>query len=503
MPAVDWNHALEAVRRRQLAGQALTGVTEDTRRLRPGMVFVARRGLHTDGHDLLEAARGLGAVLTVGSRRMPAGGPDVLVADPAEALALLVSAWHGDPGFRLRLIGITGTNGKTTAAHLTTAILQAAGCAVGTVGTLGYSFGGSTVPPGHTTPPPEVLYPLLAEWAALGATHAVMEVSAQALTQRRTAACPFAAAALTSFARDHGEFYPDQEAYRAAKLELFHHLRGAAVLPASGDVGEGDLSLFVEAAAGAPATVFFGGGPEAGAAVWAARRGPLGLDHTPLTLHLPGEAPQALRLPLPGEHNVQNAACAAAIAWSLGIPAPAIVAGLQQSAPPAGRALCLQLPERGAWAVVDYAHNPAALAAVLRWLRQAVPGRIHLVLGARGGRDRGKRPLMGAVVAALADGAVFTSDRPAEEDPEEGALPLLRAAQDCGLTAAFVRDRAEAIGLAVSRLGRGDCVVVCGKGTEPWQGDSPGRDGMDDPAVLEALGAVPLTPAAAGSAVGR
>ncbi len=490
---MDWEEALEAVRRRRWDGRAITGVTEDTRRLVPGMVFVARRGTHVDGHDLLASARQEGAVLTVGGRSVAPGLPDVVVPDPGAALAHLVAGWHGDPGRRLTLVGLTGTNGKTTTAHWVAAILAAAGHAVGTIGTLGYRFAGHTETGEHTTPPPEVLYGLLARWLAAGATHVVMEVSAQALSQGRTAACPFAAAALTSFARDHGEFFPDQDAYRAAKARLFADLRGVAVLPHPG-ADATDHQAFAAAAAGAARTVLYGTeGTVQGRPGPPPPAGGEALTQSCLDLRLPGEArAQPVRLRLGGEHNAGNATCAAAVAWVLGVPPATLRAALASAPPPAGRAVCLHLAERGAWAVVDYGHNPAALAASLRWLRRAVPGRVYVVLGARGGRDQGKRPLMGAVVAALADGAIFTADRPAPEDAEAAAAPLLRAARDCGGEAVFVRDRARAIGRAVGLLGAGDCLLVSGKGTEPWEGDSPERGALDDAALLRELGAAPL-----------
>ncbi len=494
---MEWSQALAAVRLRRVAGRRITGVTEDTRRLAPGMVFVARQGLRMDGHELLAMAREQGAILTVGARRVGDDLPDVMVPDPAAALAHLVSAWYGDPGRHLTLIGITGTNGKTTAAHLTAAVLRAAGHSVGTIGTTGYAFNGQKAVGGHTTPPPEVLYRLLAQWRAAGATHVVMEVSAQALTQRRTAACTFAAAALTSFARDHGEFYPDQHAYREAKVLLFRDLRGVAVLPGP-PAGDADLQAFASAASeGAARTVFYG--PE-GTVRGRSLASP-SLDRLRMELRLPEEDHASpVVLPLPGEHNVTNATCAAAIAWSLGVPGEIVRAGLEGASRPAGRALCMRMPDRDAWAVVDYAHNPAALAAVLRWLRGSVRGKVYVVLGARGERDRGKRPLMGAVVAALADSAVFTSDRPAGEAPDAAAAPMLQAAKDCGTRACFIGDRAAAIAHAVGLLRDGDCVLVTGKGTETWQGDSPGRDGTDDPTVLQALGAIPLCDESRGEA---
>ncbi len=481
---MQWDAALDAVRRRAWRGRALGGVTEDTRRLERDMVFVARRGLRTDGHQLLAAARDKGAAFTVGSRRVEAGLPDVLVPDSDAALARLVSAWYRDPGHGLVLVGVTGTNGKTTVAHLMAGILKAAGFAVGTLGTLGYAFADDRRPATHTTPPPETLYRVLAGWREAGATHVVAEVSAQALSQRRVAACRFRAAALTSFARDHGEYYADQACYRAAKEQLFREAADVAVLPRDAP----DYPAFV-AAARCPIVTFGRGGMVD--VHWLG-----GTLHTSTCrLCLPGLPSKHLTLRLPGSYNSRNAACAAALAWALGVRIDAIAQGLHGAQPPPGRATALGLPERSAWAVVDYAHNPAALAATLRWLRGAVNGRLHVVLGARGGRDADKRPLMGAVIAALADSAVFTADRPAPEDAEEAAAPLLQAARECGLPARFVRDRSEAIAVAVAALRPGDCLLVTGKGTEPWApGDGGGcrRSGehRSDLTLLGELGAV-------------
>ena len=483
---MDWAEALEAVRRRRWRGQTLAGVTEDTARLRPAMVFVARIGLHHDGHTFLRQARASGAAFTVGARPVAHGLPDVLVPDPAAALAHLVAAWHGDPGENLRIVGITGTNGKTTVAHLTAAIFTAAGHPTGTIGTLGCRFSDRGLATTHTTPPPEVLYPLLAEWREADATHVVMEVSAQSLTQRRTAACRFSVAALTCLTREHGECFPDDNAYQAAKQALFTAVRGAAVLPADDPA----FQAFAAAASHARLVTFGRGGDIDIGWIGGGLTGSVG------EIHFPHSRPQRLELRLPGRHNLRNAACAAAIAWAAGVPAEVIVAALRGAVPAPGRANCQWLPDLRAWAVVDYAHNPGALVAVLRWLRESVRGCLYVVIGARGGRDTGKRPLMGAAIAALADGAIFTADRPGAEDPAEAVAQMLQAARGCGLRARFVRDRAEAIAAATRLLRAGDCLLVTGKGSEPWDADDstswPYATDRTDVAVLRDLGAQPI-----------
>ena len=469
---LEWADALRAVRERQHAGVALAGVTEDSRRLRPGMVFVARRGEHVDGHAFLADARARGAALTIGER-----DADVVVADPATALAALVSAWNGDPGARLNLVGITGTNGKSTVTHLVAAILRAGGARPGLVGTTGYAFGGPLSHGPHTTPPPEVLYPLLRRWVDAGADSAVLEVSAQGLAQGRTAALRFSAAALTSFSREHGEAFPNHAAYLAAKARLFREeTEGIAVLPHA----EARHPDWADAVRGLRVLTFGRGGFVRATA----QAGP-GFGPALVELRWPG---YRLRFPyhLPGAHNLRNASCAAALALGLGLPGEAIASGLQSVRGVPGRGVVLA-ERRGSTVIVDYAHNPAALRAVLTMARAGATGRLHVVLGPRGERDPGKRPRMGAVIAALADSAVITADRPASEDPTRAARSMLAAARARGLDAVFVRDRAEAIALAASRLAPGDALVVTGKGVEPWGGDDSTSGFHTD---VEALGAV-------------
>ncbi len=453
---------LRAVADHHWNGKPLSGVTEDSRRVRPGMVFVARRGRQVDGHLFLSAARQAGAALTVGEYRLSPDSPDILVSDGGKALAELVSAWYGDPGRNLTLVGITGTNGKTTTAYLTASILAASGRAVGTIGTLGYRFAEEIEEPSHTTPPPETLYRLLHDWGENGATHIVMEASAQALAQGRTAACPFRVAALTNITRDHGEYFRTMDSYRRAKRVLFTELGrdATAVLPSD----DPEARPFVAAIA-AP-TLYYGDG----GMVTATEHGDPTLDGTAMVLSINGRGHHVF-LPLPGLYNIRNALCASAAAHALGIPDLAIVEGLEKAEPVVGRTVVFETPA-GVRAVIDYAHNPAGLVSVLRLLRGTTLGRLCVVMGARGHRDKGKRPLMGAVIAALADELVLTSDRPLSEDPAQAAKPMLTAAQACGLPTRFVRDRAQAIAEVALTMEPRDCLLVSGKGSEPWLGDS-------------------------------
>lgn len=483
---VSWESLVRAVARRQWRGRALAGVTEDSRQVLPGMVFVARPGTCADGHDFVAAAAAAGAVLVVAEREVAARVPTCIVPSGARALALLAAAWHGEPARRLRLVGVTGTNGKTTVTHLVGAILEAAGTPALLLGTLGLWVAGRRLrPPSRwTTPPAPVLQADLARALAAGARAGALEVSAQALEQRRVDGCTFEVVACTNVTREHGEHFLDQDSYHLAKQRLFDPRE----FPGARAVVHERLArdpLWRLVARRRPAPLTFGWrGADVHVLEWA-QRGLAGSD-VELAVPLGGSMVRLrLRLPLPGAYNVENAACAAAIAAALGLDADAIRRGLEGVRHVPGR--LQHVRQRPFRVIVDYAHNPASLRAVLTTVRRATPGRLVLVLGARGGRDRGKRPLMGAVAAALCDRLVLTSDRPAGEDPEEAAAPLRRAALDCGAVADFVPDRFEALRAALDGVRAGDTVLVAGKGDEPWCGDGEPAPGTTDVTALEAL----------------
>jgi UDP-N-acetylmuramoyl-L-alanyl-D-glutamate--2,6-diaminopimelate ligase len=485
-PEAGWAEVLDAAARHTFRGRPLTHLTDDARAVRPGSIFVARRGFAADGHDFIPEAVARGAAVLVAERPVRAAPPVCRVPDGRRALSSLADAWWGHPSRRLRVIGVTGTNGKTTTTWLLASILAAAGLSPCIVGNLGFVLRGrrrARLP--WTTPPPVELHGLLAEARALGSDAAVLEVSAQSLSQARVADLAFDAAAITNLSREHGEYYADAAAYREAKLSLFR-LLGRGDKPARAVLNGSlpDLARFREAAA-VPTLTY---GPDGEVrAVEVRSRGLLGND---LALALPAaggsEEVLRLRLRLPGPFNVENALCAAALACALGVPAEAVAAGLGRLRHVPGR---MQTVQRAPFrAVADYAHNPAGLRAVLGALRRATPGRLALVMGARGRRERGKRQLMGAVAAAFCDRVILTSDRPAGEDPAEAAEPMRRAVADVGVAVSFERDRFRALQTALVGLRPGDCAVAVGKGDEPWGEDDSAEPGpLDDVAALRRL----------------
>lgn len=490
MSQVTWQAVQAAVAAHRFEGSPLSGVTEDSRAVVPGAVFVARPGRTWDGHRFAGAAAAAGAALLVVERPCPSPLPQCVIPSAGSALSRLAALWHGEPARALRLVGVTGTNGKTTVARLTAAVLEAGGVPASSLGTLGVWVRGERVQ-AHlpwTTPPAPVLHGHLAAMRASGVAACVLEVSAQALDQRRVDDCPFEVAAVTSIAREHGEYFVNQEAYHAAKLRLFGADRPAG--PPAWSVVNEDLRGFVEPAlrgrdGQSPRYLTYGW--SAGSVrvdAWTSH----GLEGSDLALSvLAGRRRRrlTLRLGLSGAHNVENALCAFAIGHALGLAPAAILRGLEAVTSVPGR---LQHVCRTPYQViVDYAHNPAGLRATLATVRGVTRGRLCLVLGARGGRDTGKRPLMGAVAAALCDRVVVTSDQPASEDPEEAALTMRRAAADCGAPVEFYRSRLEALRAAVADLRPGDTLLVVGKGDEPWQGDGEPGPGTTDAGVLEGL----------------
>lgn len=493
---LSWPEAVRAAEQHTLRGVPLTEISDDSRTVRPGAIFVAHRGRQVDGHAFIGAALAAGARMVVAEQPVECEAPLCVVPDGRRGLSALAAAWFGHPARQLRMVGVTGTNGKTTTVQLAAAILEAMGlhaCRIGTLGVQGRGGGPAAMP--WTTPSAIPLHAALAQEIAGGTDACVMEVSAQGLSQARVADCAFDVGAITNFARDHREFYRSEEEYVQAKATLFRQLRAGdkpATAVLNGAVRH--LAVFREAC-GVPILEYGEGGAVRALSV---RR--QGLDGTRLVIRTPARPGGVLvQLHLAGAHNVDNALCAAAIGVALGASPEAIASGLQSVREVPGR---LQHVSRGpVRTVVDYAHNPSGLRAVLRLLREATTGRLVVVMGARGQRDQGKRPLMGTIAAAFADQVVLTSDRPADEDPQAAAEPMRLAIADCGVPVRFVSDRLRALALAMEGRAAGDCVVALGKGQEPWEDDSE-QAGWDDVAALEALQAEGGR-AAAGSPLAR
>ena len=474
----------------------VTAVTADSRRVVPGSLFVAVRGEKADGRAFIPEAvrRGCLAVAVEEGADIDAlAVPVLVVADTHAALAGAAAAWHGHPARDLRLIGITGTNGKTTTSWLLEALLLHAGHRPGVIGTVDYRYHG---PDGlHvlcqaplTTPDPVTLQGLLRTMVDGGATHVVMEVSSHALEQDRLGPVQFDVALFTNLSRDHLDYHQTMERYFAAKKRLFErHLKedGSAVIVH--ETAEGESAWGERLAALLPDRRVFRCGFSMQCEVRATDL-VQAMTGFSCVLHL-GNEQGSFSSPLTGGYNVLNILAAAATGLGLGLPAEQIRTGLAQVGRVPGRLERVTLAEgagaAGPTVFVDYAHTPDALENVLVSLRPLATGRLICVFGCGGDRDRGKRPLMGAIAARGADVAIVTSDNPRTEDPETIVAAVAIGAADTGrqlhgvtalLTAdpptagyAVLADRREAILAACSLARPEDTLLIAGKGHEDYQ----------------------------------
>lgn len=438
----------------EAASVEVTGVTADSRGAGPGVVFAALRGAKADGAAFAAeaVAKGAVAVLAAPEAVVDVAVPVVRDEDPRRRLAMMAAALAGPQPETI--VAVTGTAGKTSVAEFTRQIFAAAGRRAVSVGTLGIR-GAVEVPGGLTTPDPVALHARLAALARDGITHVAMEASSHGIEQRRLDGVRLAAAGFTNIGRDHLDYHGTFEAYLAAKLRLFDTLQpdgSRTVVNPDAPGGAAVLAIAPDA---------FTVGPRGeGLRLLDSERLPDGAR-----LVLEGAAGRhEVRLPLVGDFQVENALVAAGLAIVAGVSETEAVAALGSLVGAPGR-LELVGRARGAPVFVDYAHKPEAVTAALSAVRPAVKGRLVVVIGAGGDRDAGKRPLMGAAAAAIADVVIVTDDNPRSEDPASIRAAILAAAPG----AIEIGDRAEAIARAVAMLREGDALVVAGKGHETGQ----------------------------------
>jgi UDP-N-acetylmuramoyl-L-alanyl-D-glutamate--2,6-diaminopimelate ligase len=450
------------VRLRELVGDGpedveVTDLAFDNRAVEPGTLFFCVPGFTRDGHDFAPDAVARGAAALVVQRPLGLGVPEVVVDDVRAAMAAAAARFAGDPTARLRVVGITGTNGKTTTAFLVRSLLEAAGVQCGLLGTVKSVVGGVEAEVKHTTPEAIDLQRTFAAMLEAGDAACAMEVSSHALELRRADAIHWAVAVFTNLTQDHLDFHPTMEAYFLAKRRLFAAAEGPRIVNVDDAYGRRLEDEFD--------CVTFGLDRPA--------------DYGPARL-------EGVRLPLPGRFNQLNALGALAAVEALGVTVPE--GTLDRVALVPGR---FEPVDEGQpfTVLVDYAHTPDSLDNVLRAARELADGRVLVVFGAGGDRDRGKRPLMGEIAGRLSDVAIVTSDNPRSEDPD-AILDEIEA----GMTGTWERevDRRAAIERAVALAAAGDVVVIAGKGHEQGQEFADGRkEPFDDRVVTaEALRAV-------------
>lgn len=463
------------------AMRELWDVTADSRQVRVGALFCAWKGTSSDSHQYLPqvfTAGAAGVVVEECTSEIPT--PQICVTDGRLGAAYAAAEFFSDPWQRMTLVGVTGTNGKTTTAAMLRHLLAQDGPA-GYVGTLGAVGADGEVIPGTeglTTPGPVEAARWLRRFLDEGVERVAMEVSSHALDQARMAAARFDAAVFTNLTRDHLDYHETMEAYRGAKLRLLHLLKpgGAAVLNVDDDAWR-------DVASPIGRTVRFGV-ERSGDADVAAERVRVGAGGMEFTLRTPdGTAPVAL--PIFGGFNVSNAVAAAAVLWSIGWEVERIAQALGTLPQVPGRLERIAGPPRSATVLRDYAHTPDALERALEAVRPLVSGRLIVVFGAGGDRDVGKRAEMGRIAAAHADLAIVTSDNPRTEDPETildgiesgmGSAPRLR-----------ISDRREAIRTALTEGRADDLVLLAGKGHETYQIVGTEKRPFDERAIVQEL----------------
>ncbi|UCF78311.1 MAG: UDP-N-acetylmuramoyl-L-alanyl-D-glutamate--2,6-diaminopimelate ligase, partial [Candidatus Eiseniibacteriota bacterium] len=445
----------------------VTHVAYDSRRIGPGGVFVCISGLHSDGHQFARDAVSSGAVaLVVEKETSVEGAVSVLVPDTRKALALLSCRFHGYPSRKLKVVGITGTNGKTTVSYMVRSICREAGLKAGVIGTIGYDLGDVSLKGPHTTPEAPEFQELMAKMVDLGMTHAAVEVSSHALALSRSYGTEFDVVVFTNLSRDHLDFHGTFEEYKRSKLKLFtREERGVfdKDRPTSVVNLDGQCSQeFVKAAA--QNLVTYSMRTEAdvrGADV------ELFPDGSTFSVFWKGEHLR-VALSIPGAFNAMNALAAFGVGTALNLEVHQIIRGLQAVRGIPGR---LERVEKGQdfSVFVDYAHTPDALGNVLRAVRDITEGRLVCVFGCGGDRDKGKRSEMGRVAGSLADLCVITSDNPRSEDPLGIIASIEKGARQVDAHVTVVPGRREAIEHALRGARTGDSVLVAGKGHENYQ----------------------------------
>jgi UDP-N-acetylmuramoyl-L-alanyl-D-glutamate--2,6-diaminopimelate ligase len=451
----------DAVSDRRFAALEVAGVSADSRAVGPGDLFVAIAGARDDGLRFVDKALEAGAVAVMAERAPPPSLPEgvafIRVGNARRALALAAAKLL--PGQPRVIAAITGTSGKTSVAAFTRQIWASLGASAASVGTVGLVTPTRRVYGSLTTPDPVRLHRTLDALAAEGVTHLAIEASSHGLDQYRLDGVRVAAGAFTNLSRDHLDYHPTLEAYLAAKLRLFTELiepGGTAVIAA-----DHEHSDAVVAAAGARGLRLVTVGRR-GESLRLLETGIEGFAQLLRVVHAGTE--HAVRLPLPGAFQIENALVAAGIAIATGSEPAAALSALSTIEGARGR-LELVGERNGAPIFVDYAHKPDALAKALEALRPYAAGRLVVVFGCGGDRDAGKRPMMGAIAARMADRVVVTDDNPRSEDPAAVRAAIIAAAPG----AIEIGDRREAIVRSIARLERGDVLLIAGKGHETGQ----------------------------------
>ncbi len=437
----------------------ISGICYDTRKIQAGELFVALPGYKTDGALYIREALEKGAAAVVCQSPPEEPGPWIRATDPRRTLAQLSCRWFGYPARSLPVIGVTGTNGKTTVTYLLKSMLEETlGAKVGLIGTNQILIGETALPAGRTTPESWEVQSLLRRMEDQGCAWAVMEVSSHALMMHRVEGIEFKAGIFTNLTQDHLDFHKTMEAYRAAKQRLFAQSE-RAVLNLDDETGR-----YYASQAPCPVTTYSESRKEADLTAANLRLFP---DRVEFEAVARGQISR-VRLPIPGGFTVYNALACLGCGLALGLPLERTAPALSKAKGVKGRIEVVPTP--GPYTVViDYAHTPDALESILTSLRDFTKGRLLCLFGCGGDRDRSKRKLMGAIACELADYVIFTSDNPRTERPEDILADILSGVGETETPYAVEADRRKAIRLALEEGRPGDVILLAGKGHETWQ----------------------------------
>ncbi len=454
----------------------IVSITCDSRRVEPGCLFVCIVGTAVDGHVYAEAAQASGAAAVVVQRDLGLH-TQLLAENTRMAWAQICANWFGHPASRLKMIGVTGTNGKTTTTTLIKSMLEHQGHKVGLIGTIHNLIGDRVLPARHTTPDPYDLQSLLALMVVEGCAYCVMEVSSHALDQRRVAGCEYELGVFTNLTQDHLDYHGTMENYMLAKKELFSMCR-------TGIVNLDDA--WAEAMAEGVPCPLLTYSAKNDAADYVARNIRHRADGVDFELVGVGQIGR-VNMKIPGQFSVYNGLCAATVCLALGMPFDQVVEALSAAEGVKGRAEVVPTG-RDFTVVIDYAHTPDGLDNICRTLKACCSGRLVTLFGCGGDRDKTKRPLMGAVAAELSDYLVVTSDNPRSEDPAAIIEDILVGLQDKNTPYTVVENRIEAIRWAIAHAQPGDTILLAGKGHETYQILNTGTIHLDEREVVaEAL----------------
>lgn len=459
---------VEQIHGAHLIGNPLTGVSSivaDSRKAKPGSLFVAIAGHHVDGATFAENAIQSGAVAILTEKELPLTASQIIVPDLRRSMEVLVPYFFDYPGEKMRMIGVTGTNGKTTTAFLIHHLLITTGIKSGLIGTIYSLIGNQRIDSVNTTPDIVDLQYLLSQMKDSGIKEIVMEVSSHALTLNRVAGCEFDIGVFTNLTQDHLDFHHTMEEYRGAKEKLFYSLKKGNKINKRSVINSDDPSKEYFCHASAAPVWTYGYGEKSDFKVLKAKISQKGTEIEILT----PEGVKTLQSSLVGDFNVYNILAAVGAVRAEGVSWEDIQKGITSFTGVPGRFQQISNNTELPLVVVDYAHTPDGLKNVLETGRRLTSGRLITVFGCGGDRDRTKRPLMGAIGRKLADEVILTSDNPRSEDPNEILREILVAWKDEDKKPQVVVDRREAIQKAILSANLGDVVIISGKGHENYQ----------------------------------